>query len=243
MASLLDLTQQGDVATITDESKLASVKLMTPRELYNLWERQNWSSHEIDFTRDRRDWEAMEPEVRDQISWGLASFFVGEERVATQFGGLVMAYEDQHEEAYLTTQQVDEARHAQHFNNLWEQVLQHDGTFEERLEDCRRCLNDDYFRLFDGLLVEANQALIENPRDVEAKVDFVVTYHMVIEGTLALTGQTSRPRGWRRAGCCPGTSRGSGASPRTSTATSPTARGSCSRRRRTPRSPGASRTG
>jgi ribonucleoside-diphosphate reductase beta chain len=30
---------------------------------------------------------------------------------------------------------------------------------------------------------------VENPADREAKVDFVTTYHMVIEGTLALTGQ------------------------------------------------------
>ena len=48
MASLLDLTVQGDVATISDESKLPQVKLMTPLELYRLWERQNWASHEID---------------------------------------------------------------------------------------------------------------------------------------------------------------------------------------------------
>ncbi|MCW3049606.1 MAG: hypothetical protein JWO74_3890, partial [Solirubrobacterales bacterium] len=109
--------------------------------------------------------------------------------VATQFSGLVMAYEDQHEEAFLTTQQVDEARHAQHFNNLYEQVLQHDGSFEDRLARCREQLNEHYTTLFDGHLVEANRALIDNPRDVEAKVDFVVTYHMIIEGTLALTGQ------------------------------------------------------
>ncbi len=30
---------------------------------------------------------------------------------------------------------------------------------------------------------------MENPRDIEAKVDFVTLYHMIIEGTLALTGQ------------------------------------------------------
>ena len=48
MAGLLDLTVQGDVATITDESKLPQVKLMTPLELYRLWERQSWASHEID---------------------------------------------------------------------------------------------------------------------------------------------------------------------------------------------------
>jgi ribonucleoside-diphosphate reductase beta chain len=83
-------------------------------------------------------------------------------------------------------------------------VLQHDGTFEERLEDCRRTLNEDYFRLFDGLLVDANQALIANPRDVEAKIDFVVTYHMVIEGTLALTGQHFQTEWMERRGVLPG---------------------------------------
>jgi ribonucleoside-diphosphate reductase beta chain len=189
MPSLLDLTTQGDVATISDESKLASIQLMTPRQLYELWERQNWLSQEIDFTQDRRDWEVMSDAQREEASWGLANFFVGEERVTTQFSGLVMAYDDQHEEAFLTTQQVDEARHAQHFNRLYEQVLQYDGSFEDRLDRCRAQLNEHYIALFDEHLVAANQALVDNPRDVEAKIDFVVTYHMVIEGTLALTGQ------------------------------------------------------
>jgi ribonucleoside-diphosphate reductase beta chain len=68
MASLLDLTTQGDVATISDESKLANIQLMTPRQLYELWERQAWASHEIDFTQDRRDWEAMSDVERDEAS-------------------------------------------------------------------------------------------------------------------------------------------------------------------------------
>ena len=77
MASLLDLTTQGDVATITDDSKLSQIQLMTPRQLYELWERQGWASHEIDFTQDRRDWEAMSEVDREEASWGLANFFVG----------------------------------------------------------------------------------------------------------------------------------------------------------------------
>jgi ribonucleoside-diphosphate reductase beta chain len=56
MASLLDLTIQGDVATISDESQLPQMKLMGPLELYRLWERQNWASHQIDLEQDRRDW-------------------------------------------------------------------------------------------------------------------------------------------------------------------------------------------
>ncbi len=137
MPSLLDLTSQGDVGTISDESKLSSVTLMTPQQLYELWERQQWQSHTIDFTQDRRDWAAMDRELRDQMSWNLSSFFVGEERVTTQFSGLVMAYESQGEEAFLTTQQVDEARHAQHFNRFYEQVLGLDGSFEDRLRSAR----------------------------------------------------------------------------------------------------------
>jgi ribonucleoside-diphosphate reductase beta chain len=189
MSSLLDYTVQGDPGTITDESKLPQVRLMSPLELYRLWERQNWISHEIDLSQDRRDWEAMPEELREEMIWGLSAFFVGEERVTNQFSGLVLAAEDKHEEAFLITQQVDEARHAQHFNRLYEEVFSYDGSFEDRLTRAREDLTADYFKLFDGYLVDAHQALLSDPSNIEAKVDFVAVYHMVIEGTLALTGR------------------------------------------------------
>src|SRR5689334_1325954 len=189
MANLLDLTSQGDVATITDESKLPEVKLMTPQQLYELWERQQWSSHTIDFTKDKEDWAALSDEDRANLAWNLSSFFIGEERVTTQFTGLVAAYESQSEEAFLTTQQVDEARHAQHFNRFYREVVGYDGTFEDRLRRARDDLNDAFLVLFDGHLVDACERLLADPADVAAKVDFVTAYHMIIEGTLALTGQ------------------------------------------------------
>src|SRR5882762_10344223 len=154
MPSLLDLTSQGDVGTISDESKLSSVTLMNPQQLYELWERQSWQSHTIDFSQDQRDWATMPAELREQMSWNLSSFFVGEERVTTQFSGLVMAYESQGEEAFLTTQQVDEARHAQHFNRFYEQVLEIDGTFEDRLRRAREDITPAFIEMFDGVLVE-----------------------------------------------------------------------------------------
>jgi ribonucleoside-diphosphate reductase beta chain len=189
MPSLLDLTSQGDVGTISDESKLSSVTLMNPQQLYELWERQNWQSQVIDFTQDKRDWASMDPDLRGRLSWNLSSFFIGEERVTTQFSGLVMAYESQSEEAFLATQQVDEARHAQHFNRFYEQVLEIDGTFEDRLRRAREDITPAFIEMFDGVLVDWGQRLIDDPRDIEAKVDFVTLYHLIIEGTLALTGQ------------------------------------------------------
>jgi ribonucleoside-diphosphate reductase beta chain len=204
MANLLDLTAQGDVATISDESKLSQVVLMTPQQLYELWERQPWQTHTIDFAQDREDWAAISDEDKDNIVWFLSSFFIGEERVATQFNGLVGAYESQSEEAFLTTQQVDEARHAQHFNNFYTQVIGYDGSFEDRLARAREDLNDAFKVLFDDVLVDANRRLLADPSDMEAKVDFVTTYHMVIEGTLALTGQDTLTRVFEERGILPG---------------------------------------
>jgi ribonucleoside-diphosphate reductase beta chain len=100
-----------------------------------------------------------------------------------------MAYESQGEEAFLTTQQVVEARHAQHFNRFYEQVLGIDGSFEDRLQEARRHVNPAFIEMFDGVPVGWGRRLVENPRGIEAKVDFVTLYHMIIEGTRALTGQ------------------------------------------------------
>ena len=124
MATLLDLTSQGDVATITDDAYLnRTLQLMDPQQLYELWERQQWQSQAIDLERDREQWAGLtdEPSARS-TSGGCRSFFVGEERVTTQFSGLVMAYEDEQEEAFLTTQQVDEARHMQFFDRWFREV-------------------------------------------------------------------------------------------------------------------------
>jgi ribonucleoside-diphosphate reductase beta chain len=115
-----------------------------------------------------------------------------------------MAAEDKHEEAFLLTQQVDEARHAQHFNRLFEEVFCFDGSFEDRLARAREDLNDDYMTLFDGHLVDAHQTLLADPSSIEAKVDFITLYHMVIEGTLALTGQRFQTEHMERERILPG---------------------------------------
>jgi ribonucleoside-diphosphate reductase beta chain len=189
MATIEQLAQ-GDPGALETEEQARKLKLMDPQRLYELWENQHWRSQDIDFTQDRLDWEALSGEQRDDVIWILSSFFIGEERVTTQFSGLVMAYEDQHEESFLTTQQVDEARHMQFFDRFYREVVALDqDDFEGRLQRVREELNDSFVKLFDESLVEAGRALIADPTNREAKVDFVTTYHMVIEGTLALTGQ------------------------------------------------------
>jgi len=204
MASLLDLTSQGDVGTISDDSQLAKVKLMTPQQLYELWERQPWMSQAIALDKDVADWAALSDEEKAEIVWLMSSFFVGEERVTTQFAGIVMAYEDQSEEAYLTTQQVDEARHTQFFARYYREVFDRAGGIDAQLDKVRKDVNDAFLQLFDVHLVDACKRLVADPTDREAKVDFVTTYHMIIEGTLALTGQFFLTDFFERRGILPG---------------------------------------
>ena len=54
--------------------------------------RQQWQSLGIDLERDKEQWKEIPDEQRAEHLWGLSSFFLGEERVTTQFSGLVMAY-------------------------------------------------------------------------------------------------------------------------------------------------------
>jgi ribonucleoside-diphosphate reductase beta chain len=70
---------------------------------------------------------------------------VGEERVTTQFSGLVMAYDNQSEEAFLTSQQVDEARHAQFFSRFYDTVFSIGGGMDAQLQDVRAEVNEFAF--------------------------------------------------------------------------------------------------
>src|SRR5258708_15232839 len=58
--------------------------------------------------------------------------------------------------------------------------------------------------MFDGVRVEWGRRLVADPADIEAKVDFVTLYHMIIEGTLALTGQWFLTDFMERHGILPG---------------------------------------
>jgi ribonucleoside-diphosphate reductase beta chain len=196
-ATLEQLAQQGDPGTLRSDEQALKLKLMTPQQLYELWERQQWLSQEIDLSQDREDWARLDDFVKEQALWGMSAFFIGEERVTTQFSALVMAYENEQEEAFLATQQVDEARHMQFFDRLFREVIGYDDPgINDRLQRVRKHVNNAFVELFDVELVEHAKRLIENPDDLEAKVDFVTAYHMVIEGTLALTGQEFMTRYW-----------------------------------------------
>jgi ribonucleoside-diphosphate reductase beta chain len=162
--------------------------LHDPQTLYRHWEEGQWNPWEIDLAVDREHWKAkLSEEDRGLVHWALSSLMVAEERIATKFSGLVMAYDSEEEESFLATQQVDEVRHMQFYKRFQDEVIADPQTIAGHVERARAELSDDFRVIFDEALVGAHERLAANPGDAGAKVEFVTVYHMVIEGTLGLT--------------------------------------------------------
>jgi ribonucleoside-diphosphate reductase beta chain len=163
------------------------IALHDPQTLYRHWEDQQWSPFAIDLDADREHWREMSGEDRGLVLWALSSLMVAEERITTKFGGLVLAYGSEEEATFLATQQVDEARHMQFYARFQDEVIADPGAIAEHVARAREQLSPAFCKVFDEALVEAHERLVANPDDAGAKVDFVTTYHVVIEGTLGLT--------------------------------------------------------
>ena len=158
-----------------------------PQTLYEQWEREQWNPFEIDLSRDREDWAAMSREDRDLVLWALSSLMVAEERITTQFAALIMAAESEEEATFLATQQVDEARHMQHYARFQSDVVADHQAIAAHVARSREQLGEPFSAIFDQALVDAHRRLAADPADRAAKVAFVTTYHVVIESTLGLT--------------------------------------------------------
>ena len=191
-----DRTDRDDFQATSDPGLLESadrgeVNLLSYEQLYNLWERQQWATQDIDFTQDRIDWhERIPEEERFQRMYGLSSFFIGEQKVAEELGPMMRAAPTEEMRVFLCTQIADEARHVRFFERFYREVgvLEADGL-GEMLTETSAHLNENFGRLFDEMLGKRTQRLSVEPEDTEALVEAVTLYHMVIEGMLALTGQ------------------------------------------------------
>lgn len=178
---------QGDPATHED-AQLAQLEVLGPRRLYFNWERGHWSAGALDFGQDVRDWAGLGHDERSMIVEALAPFFAGEERVANTFGPIMMSAAGDQELAFLATQQVDEARHMQFCERFWREVFMTDATDRSAaIENAQARCNDAFTQLFDRRLKETVERLRQDPTHVEAKVEAITIYHLVVEGVLAVT--------------------------------------------------------
>ena len=186
----LEQLQQTPIDNVINIIDQGLVHLPTYRELYYRWERQQWRSQEIDFSPDRRQWEQMSLQERQERLYGLSSFFHGEASVTDTLGPFVTAMPDEEMRIFLTTQQVDEARHTVFFARFFNEVLGIDsGSLDDTLVEVRQYMNEQLqYILIDALAEVANRIRLE-PKNMAHLVEGITLYHIIIEGTLALAGQ------------------------------------------------------
>ena len=158
-------------------------------DLYARWERGNWCATELDFTEDARQWrEDFSDFERQAALWNYCLFFWGEDAVADNLSPYIDAAPLEEQKYFLTTQQVDEARHAVFFKRFMQEVCGiGDGSMSSGLNAIKPQLTSGFRKIFDRLDRMADELRADRS---PAKLAAAVTlYHVVIEAALAQPGQ------------------------------------------------------
>jgi hypothetical protein len=178
-----------DVQTAAAGTATRPADLISYEDLYARWEQGNWSAMELDFSEDARQWrEQLTDFERKAALWNYALFFWGEDAVADNLSPYIDAAPLEEQKYFLTTQQVDEARHAVFFKRFMHEVCGlGDGSMASGLRAIKPELTWGFRKVFDRLDTMADE--LRKDRS-PAKLSAAVTlYHMVIEATLAQPGQ------------------------------------------------------
>src|SRR3954447_26703699 len=158
---------------------------ITYRDLYERWEKSNWSATALDFTQDKHDWnEVFTEHERQAAIWNYSLFFYGEDSVADNLSPYIDAAPHEEQKYFLATQQVDEARHAVFFARFMSEVAGRGDGVESSLAATKPVLTWGFRKTFDRLDKMADELRRDRSRPQLAKA--ITLYHIVIEATLAV---------------------------------------------------------
>src|SRR5579875_1622856 len=203
------IATNGKAQTVDREKAGVSPQLPADRisytDLYARWERGNWSATEIDFSQDKIDWEEkLTPLQRKAAIWQYSLFFWGEDAVADNLSPYIDAAPREEQKYFLTTQQVDEARHAVFFKRFMAEVagIGSGKAVAEGLEAIRGQLTPGFRVIFNRL--DRMAAELRKDRSRPKLAQAVTLYHLLIEATLAQSGQHMIGEYLQRMGVLPG---------------------------------------
>ena len=181
---------QGDPAHESEGKRRAGGTLLSYGQLYALWEKQNWKAHELDFTVDQEQWVTTPEESQAHTAWSLGSFYIGEERVTADLAPFLLAAPSGEVEMFLATQLVDEARHTAFFDRFGAEVMALSADdLRGRMRELEQTMIPAWHETFDDGLRETANRIKAQPDDLDLFVEGICTYHLIIEGVLAMTGQ------------------------------------------------------
>ncbi len=174
---------------ITPVARQGPLDSISYEDLYSRWERGNWRATELDFSADARQWQSELTDFeREAAIWNYSLFFWGEDAVADGLSPYIDAAPLEEQKYFLATQQVDEARHAVFFNRFMKEVVGIGGpSVAEGLSAIEPNLNWGFREVFHRL--EKMCAELRRDPSIPQLAAAVTLYHVLIEATLAQTGQ------------------------------------------------------
>src|SRR3954451_24202276 len=107
------------------DTATTAVDRISYEDLYERWEKGNWSAMALDFTQDRVDWhEGFSELERKAALWNYSLFFQGEDSVTENLSPYIDAAPLEEQKYFLADQQVDEARHSVFFGRFMLEVVE-----------------------------------------------------------------------------------------------------------------------
>jgi ribonucleoside-diphosphate reductase beta chain len=155
-----------------------------PMRLFRKGNKKFWNPEDIDFSKDKADFEAMSDDEKHMALVLASQFLAGEESVTQDmqpFAHAMAAEGRLADEAYLTQFIFEEAKHMQAFR-LWFDAVGQTADLHNYVE-----YSPAYDTIFKQELPKSLFALMEEPTPAN-QIRASVTYNHVVEGTLALTG-------------------------------------------------------
>lgn len=154
------------------------MKLFQKAKIYGIW-----NPAEIDFSKDREQWQSLTDEEKEILIHLSGLFLAGEEAVTLDLLPLIQVIAKEgrlEEEIFLTSFLWEEAKHTEFFSIFIRDVMGYQPNFEKYHKT-------HYKKLFyDKLPADLNRLQYDDSPLSQLKAS--ATYNMIVEGTLAETG-------------------------------------------------------
>ena len=121
--------------------------------------------------------------------YGLSSFFIGEQKVTDELGPMMRAAPTEDMRVFLSTRSPTRHGTCASSTASTPRSACWSRTRSLSASETSAHLNPAFNELFDGMLGSRVRRLAAEPTDLDALIEAITLYHMVIEGMLALTGQ------------------------------------------------------
>lgn len=158
-----------------------------------------WNPEDLDFTRDREDWNRFTEVEKDAFLRLTSLFQAGEESVTLDLLPLIQTIAAEgrlEEEMFLAAFLWEEAKHVDLFRRFLDEVVRETG-------DLSRYHSPSYRTIFYRELPRALSRLREDA-SAQAQAQAAVTYNVIVEGVLAESGYHGYSKILERNGLMPG---------------------------------------